>query len=105
MKKDIRNVLFISEPTYIIFNDYTQYVEFCNYANELIEVKGYVSVFDVLEFIGADYNFKNAYTLGWFNKDIQKALNTVENHKYKKKFKTDGTWPICMKLPEAKDII
>ena len=98
MKKDVRNLMFDEKPTFIIFKNYNQYSEFCTYAYHMISILGYISLYDVLNHIKEDGNFKKAYRYGWDYNAMHHSLVNAQNVKIKRKH-TGNSWPICISLP------
>lgn len=105
MKKDIRNLIYLDQPIYIIFDDYSHYLDFCKFTTKIIQTLGYVPLHEVLTYVGFDNNFKIAYEYGYSKKIINNSLIRAELHKFKRKYKTDGTWPISIKLPIPENIL
>lgn len=95
--------LYLNLPMSIIFDDYTHYSKFCKYTEDVINNIGYVPLRYILKFINQDFDFDNNY--GYTKKTVNEVLVKAELHKFKRKYKTDGTWPICITFPTPINIL
>ena len=92
--KDIRSLLYLTEPVNIMFKDENSYKNFCDKIKEDNDI---IPLSNILTYLNEDNNFDMVYDYGWTKSQLIHILENINIPDYP----TDIIYNINITLPVA----